>query len=149
MKKLLLAACVAALLVSAFGSAACGDDDESSADAGVISSISILDNAGLHELDQSINSGTIPDTARTTALHLQTVVLETVWPSEAKDQATKLAAIFGDLAAKLDAASPDPKVVGPVAHDAHEGEHDFSHTVWDSLQKKAGVAASNEAPDTD
>ena len=126
--------------ILALGLAACSDDDNANSNAEVVSAINIIDKAGLHDIDDSITAKqTIPATARTTALHLQTVTLLTDWPKDLKDPAKKLAATFGDLAAALDGDKPDLAKAGTAAHDAHEASHDFSHAVWDALQKEAGV----------
>jgi hypothetical protein len=142
----LVAAIAAAAL---FVATACDGGDSNSDTAAVISAINILDKAGLHDIDTSINSDKkVPATARITALHAQTIVLSTTWPSDTKAASKKLADIFGQLAAALDADSPDLKKAGDAAHAAHEGEHDFSNDVWSYLQKKAKVAAGT-APDAD
>ncbi len=143
-------ALLAALLIGviALALAACGDDDKSSSNADVVSAINIIDKAGLHDIDDSIaTKQTIPATARTTALHLQTVTLLTEWPKDLKDPAKKLAETFGDLATALDGTKPDLTKAGTAAHNAHEVSHDFSHAVWDALQKEAGVQTAPEAAD--
>jgi len=135
----------AALVVAAaLFATACGDDDggDASASASVISAITILDQAGLHDIDTAINQdGKVPDTARTTALHMQAIVVLTKWPQAARPDASKVAQALGDLAKALDSATPDLKAAGAAAHAAHESAHDLSHTVWAGLQKQAGIAA--------
>lgn len=129
----------------AVGLAACGDDDEGSAHADIVGAITFIDKAGLHDIDDSIaTKQTIPPTARTTALHLQTVTLLTDWPKDLKGPATKLATTFGQLAAALDGDKPDLAKAGSAAHETHEAAHDFSQAVWANLQKEAGLKAAPE-----
>jgi hypothetical protein len=139
------AAAAAALLVAAaLFASACADDDDAqeSGSTAVISAIAILDKAGLHDIDTAINQdGKVPDTARTTALHMQAVVVLTKWPQAASGDASKLAQALGSLAKALDSATPDLEVAGAAANAVHESAHDLSHTVWDGLQKEAGIAA--------
>ena len=138
-----------ALTTIAFA-AACGDDAattkrtvETPVAAVLAASIDYLDRAGLHDIDNSINANaTVPANARTVALHAQDVVVLTKWPTEVQDQATRLAAIFGDLATALDSDKPDTKAAGNAAKKAHEAEHDFSRAVWEYLSKQANTGAS-------
>ena len=139
---------VGAFAIGALAFAACGDSGTTTAakNAQAASAINILDNAGLHEIDDSItNQNTVPPTADTTATHLQTVLLVTEWPtSQLSDDAKKLAGKLGTLATALNTDKPDMKAAGAAAHDVHESEHDFSHEVWEYLQSKAGVKAGLE-----
>jgi hypothetical protein len=125
--------------------AACGDDadagDSPSGDAVVLSAISILDNAGFHEIDDSINQEKkIPATARTTTIRMQTLIRLTAWPTaELEAQASELDKLFGDLAAALDGESPDIAVAGEASLKVHVAQHEFSGAVWDFLYETAGV----------
>lgn len=121
------------LAAAALFPSACGDDDDHAASIAVSSNAEItapldfLDEAGLHDIETSINNkGEIPATARTVAIRTQAVVLVTVWPKGLQAGATKLAGIFGDMAKSLDGEKPNVKVAGPAAKAAHDGEHDFS-----------------------
>ena len=139
-----LLAALAALL--AVGLVACASEDQASANTGVISAITMIDKAGLHDIDDTIKTKqTIPPTARTTALHLQTVTLLTDWPKDLKEPAKKVATAFGELAAALDGEKPDLAKAGTAAHEAHEVAHDFSQAVWAHLQAEAGVKAGPHA----
>lgn len=140
-----------ALLAVAFSACSSSSTSDSTKNANAVSAITILDGAGLHESAASIDAGTIPPTAQTTAQHLQTVLLVTEWPtSQLKDDAGKLAAKMGTLAQALNSDKPDMKAASAAADDAHESEHDFSHEVWNYLAGKAGVtpivAAKTAAP---
>jgi hypothetical protein len=129
-----------ALLAVALGACSSSSTSDSTKNANAVNAIAILDGAGLHATSESIAGGTIPPTAQTTALHLQTVLLITEWPtSQLKTDAGKLAAKLGTMADTLNTDKPDMKAAAAAADAAHEGEHDFSHEVWDYLGSKAGV----------
>ena len=135
-------AALSALAFVAF--AACGSDtSDATKNAAAISAIDMIDKAGLHDLDTAINKdGTVPATARTTALHLETVAILTEWPTkQIKDDAKKLADALDALADALNSATPDLKKAGAAATDVHEKSHDFSKEVWDYLDGKAGMKA--------
>ena len=156
-----IGAILVALVCAAIAGAACGSGSSNKADAtttattapaaatidpavsnaAAISAINILDNAGLHGFDQSIGAGTVPPTAQTTAEHLQAVLLLTPWPNDAtiKADAKALAGKLGLMASLLNTDTPDMAKAGAAAHDAHEGEHDFSSAVWKYLETQAGV----------
>jgi hypothetical protein len=143
-----------ALLIVALGGlafAACGSDSSTSdsvKNSNVLTAIYVMDKAGLHDIDTSINTNkTIPATAANTATQLQTVALITDWPTQQlKDDAKKMADIFATMAKETGAATPDMQKAGDAAHAAHEGEHDFSHEVWAYLQSKAGVTSQPTKP---
>lgn len=131
---------MAALLALAL--AACGEDSGNQ-NADVASAISILDSAGMHEIDESVNTKKeIPPTAQNTALHMQTVVLVTEWPSDLKSPAKKMADLFGKMAETLDSPQPDMAKVGPAVKAAHDAWHDFSEAVWEHLAGEAGIKGS-------
>jgi hypothetical protein len=144
------AVAAAAVLAVAFSACSSSSTSEATKNANAISAISILDNAGLHATAASIAGGTVPPTAQTTAQHLQTVLLVTEWPtSQLKDDAGKLAAKMGAMAQSLNTDKPDMKAAAAAADAAHEGEHDFSHEVWDYLTGKAGVTPAAAASTTE
>ena len=127
-------------LVLALSLTACGGD-AAGGNAEVASAISILDAAGMHEIDVSVNTKKeVPPTAQNTALHMQTVILVTEWPSELKEPAKKLAVLFGTMAAALDTPEPDAAKAGPAVKAAHDAWHDFSHLGWEYLAHEAGIA---------
>ncbi|MEX0781346.1 MAG: hypothetical protein WD557_01765 [Dehalococcoidia bacterium] len=128
------------VLAGAALSGACGSDDGASQESEVLSAISILDGAGLHGIDESINEeNEIPADARTVALHMQALVELTQWPSDVEDAADGLAQAFEDFAAALDGDSPDMARAGELAAKAHDEQHDLSHDVWAWLQEEAGI----------
>ncbi len=146
----LLALFASLLVLAALAGAACGgDDDSGGGNAEVINAINIMDKAGLHDLDTQISTNkTIPSNASTTFQQLQSVALLTEWPT--KDLETKakaLAAIFGEAAAATGASTPDMAKAGEASKKAHDGEHDFSHEVWEHLYEEAGVTAGGGGHD--
>jgi len=161
MKKLfghrsLFVVAIASIALLAVALSACGDDSKddtanskSAQNADAISAIDIIDKAGLHDIDTSISTdGKVPATAQTTATHLQAVALLTDWPTQQlKDDAKKLADVFGTLADSLNSSTPDLKKAGEAAHNAHEAQHDFSKEVWTYLQGEAGIKAGATATD--
>ena len=143
LRRALLVAAIASL--SAILLVACGEESEGG-NAEIAAAVSIMDGAGLHAIDESLNTKKeVPATAKNTALHMQTLVLVTEWPSDLKEPAKKLAALFGTLAESLGAAQPDLAKAGPAARAAHDAAHDFSHEVWDHLAKEAGLKQSANA----
>lgn len=153
-------AIVVAIISAAIAGAACGSGssnkaaatttsttaaapsiDPSVSNAAAISAINILDNAGLHGFDTSLAAGTVPPTAQTTAEHLQAILLLTPWPNDAtiKADAQGLATKLGLMASLLNTDKPDMAKASAAAHDAHEGEHEFSSAVWKYLETQAGV----------
>lgn len=119
--------------------------------AAAISAVNILDNAGLHQFDVTLAAGTVPPTAQVTAERMQTVLLLTDWPSAAlKGDAQQLATKLAAMATALNTDSPNLKVAGAAAHDAHDTEHLFSTAVWNYLEGQAGVrkAPSDVTPTT-
>jgi hypothetical protein len=135
---------IALAALVALGAAACGDDDGGgSQHAEAISAITILDKAGLHDIDEAINEDKeVPPTARTTALHMQALVNLTDWPGDFDDDARALEKTFADLAASLDSDNPDLGKAGTLAKQAHDQEHELSHNLWAWLQDEAGIEAS-------
>ncbi len=132
-------------LAVAFTAVACGGDSEETSTADVISAISIMDSAGLHEIDESIdNDKTIPGDAQSTAEKLQAIALLTEWPTkDLETQATNLAKILGEMASALDSENPDMAKVAQAVQKAHDAEHDFSHEVWKHLHEEAGMGHSD------
>lgn len=115
----------------------------------VIAAINILDNAGLHGFDESIAGGTIPPTAQTVVTKLVATLKLTPWPDALKSQATNMTAALQTYVDQLNTNSPDMTTLGTAAHNAHEGEHDFSHDVWDWLYEQAGMNTTAPSGDTD
>lgn len=147
-----LAALAACALLLALLAAACDETTSRGKYDSMIQGITILDGAGLHAIDQSINTDKkVPPTAQTTYQHLEAITRLTAWPSgDLTQESNKMADIFRDAANALNTDRPDMAQAGKLANEAHEAEHDFSHKIWDYLQGKAGVKVSaNEGSATD
>lgn len=142
-KRLLGVAMAATVALTAAAFAGCGSDDSGgTTDADVLASIQILDKAGLHDIDVSINeTKEVPATAQTTARHMETLLKLTKWPTDALDkEADTLAATLKELAAAVDAGDKsDLAKAGELAGKAHDQQHEFSGNVWTYLQKQAGT----------
>lgn len=135
------------LLAGTLLAASCRDDDSSGGDAQVLNAINILDNAGLHDIDDAINEDRqIPANARTTVQRLQALTNLTEWPtSDLESQADALEKIFKEFAAALDGENPDMARAGEASTRAHDAEHEFSHDVWEYLYEKGGVEVGSES----
>lgn len=139
-------------LVGAFTLIACGDDDDDvdgddhdGDHAEVIAAINFLSNAGLHDIDESINDdGEIPANARTVAQRAEAVTRLTDWPDDLQASADALAQVFADMAVALDGEAPDMAAAGDAAANAHDAEHDFSADVWAHLYAEAGIEGAGE-----
>lgn len=143
LRRAFVPAFVGLLVLSGLAFAACSAESDEEADArAVLHAMMLLDNAGLHGLDDSVNvDGEIPSSAGGTMVELQTVIGLTPWPSEFEDSATALSETFGRAASLLAGESPNMTEVGAALAAAHDEEHDFSHEVWHWLQEQAGVEA--------
>ena len=147
-RRLPLIGLLAAILgIAAMASVGCGSDKDSSSDGAVLNAITVIDKAGLHDLNTQIEtSKTIPSNASTTYQQLQTVTLLTEWPtSDLKTKGKELAAIFGEAAAEVDGTNPDMAKAAAASKKAHDGYHEFSHDVWNYLYGKAGIKGAGDA----
>lgn len=132
------------VVLAGFAGVACGDETETS-NSDVVAAINILDDAGLHAIDESISKDkTIPATAQSTFQKLQAVTLLTDWPKEFDSQAKSLAAILGAAAAAVDGDKPDMTKATEASKKAHDAEHDFSHELWDHLYGEAGIKSGDD-----
>jgi hypothetical protein len=143
-------AILAILVVTSVGfvSMACSGEGRNQAEVDVVSAITTLDNAGLHDIDESINeSQEVPADARTTALRMEAVTRLADWPEEFEDAAGKLASTFSELGTVLDSDSPDLARAGELAKRAHDEQHDLSGEVWAWLQEEAGIEVERTGSD--
>lgn len=132
----LLLALVGGLLVG------CSSGNDGTETRDVLQAVLAMDRAGLHALDEAINTdGEIPTNAYNTALDMQTLAALTPWPDELRSRARDLETVFADLAAALAGEAPDVEVAGPAATAAHDAQHDFSHLAWEWLREQAGIDA--------
>lgn len=135
-------AIITGLVVSMLAvSAACSSGSSGAKEeSGVIAGVAYLDAAGLHDIDESINTNkTVPATARTVALKSAAVVRNTEWPSANKTAARNLADTMVALAEELDKENVDMAKAGELAHKMHEEAHDFTDAVWNELYGKVNL----------
>lgn len=142
-------AAIAGLALVGGAFAACGSDDGGESEAtGVLNAITILDGAGLHEIDESVNNDNeIPGNAVTVAERMRAVVALTQWPEDLEGQADQLESLFGEMHEALDADSPDLAKVKEIVAKVHDVEHDLSHAAWEYLTSEAGFASTHEEGD--
>lgn len=138
-KRIAVVAVAAFALLGALAAAGCsGGTSEASATADVVSAISVIDNAGLHEIDQAVkNNEPIPGDSKTVAEKLHAVTLLTDWPKDLDAQAKAFAAILGEMAAK--AEDPNRATAAAAITKAHDAWHEFSYDVWQHLYEEAGI----------
>lgn len=105
--------------------------------AGVAYATYLLDNAGLHGIDDSVKAGEIKAGSLGNVRKARIVAAATDWPADLAPKAKELVAHLTALQAALEkedvAAAKDP------AHEAHDAAHDFSDAVYGWLAKSAGV----------
>ena len=130
-----------AILTSlALVASACSSSSGAKPESGVIAGINFIDKAGLHEISVSINEkNEVPATARTVALQAAAVVRTTEWPSDQRTAARTLATKLSKFAEALDKEPVDMKAAGALAEEVHDGAHEFSKSIWESLYKTAGL----------
>lgn len=135
----LLAVVIGGLLAGCVGS------DDEGGHAEVIAAISFIDNAGYHEADESIQSGTIPATTESIMSKMRTVLLLTHWPEELETPARQLAAKLGSVQTAVATDQPEVAKVQTLSADAHATWHRFSTDVWTHLRGEAGVKSAGGA----
>jgi copper(I)-binding protein len=88
----------------------------------------LLDTAGLHALDERLNNDGLIDPGDAGVIErVRGVLAATPWPTELAESANTLITVFDDFAAAL--AEDDVETAAPLAAQAHEVQHDFSHAV--------------------
>lgn len=149
----LLPIAAAILLASAAAFSACGDDGDdasgaSSSHSALISAITFLDNAGLHDIDVAINEEqSVPADARTVMLRGATVLRLAEWPEDMASSAETLADTMQELAEVLNGDPIDTAKAGELAAKVHDDEHSLSHDVWAHLQSEAGIESAGDSHD--
>jgi hypothetical protein len=133
----------------ALGVAACGDDDDDDGDseageareadqllhAALVTQV--LDNAGFHDVEDSVADGEIPADARFTVLQMEALVRAADWPSELAEDALALADTMNEAAAAYDEG--DAEAALEHAEAVHDGQHEFSEAVTTLLGESVGV----------
>jgi hypothetical protein len=109
----------------------------------VATTLYLLDTAGFHEMDESINQeNTIQPEFPGTVERARRMVALTAWPEELHENATALGDTLDAYAAAL--ADDDLDAAKPLATQAHEQQHDLSHAAGDWLSEH-GFAAHEES----
>ena len=113
--------------------------DSAAQRAQVITVVYQLDTAGLHDIDESLQAGSIPSGALGRVRRARIVAQSVMWPDGLRTTATQL---VGQLT-QLESALRDEDVErarGP-AHAAHDGEHDVSDQAYAWLAASPAIAA--------
>jgi hypothetical protein len=107
--------------------------------------LDLLARSGLHDLDLSIQSGTIPAGALERVHQVDTAFGATAWPVALQGTASQLDTQLGLLHEALEANDMDAAM--QPAHDAHELSHAFSSQAraWLASQSMAATAAGDDA----
>jgi hypothetical protein len=106
----------------------------------VISTVWVLDNSGLHDIDDALDSGSaLPSGALGRVQHAQLVAGATVWPTGLQDTAAKLTGELTRLRNAIEAG--DMAAAAVPAHDAHEPAHDLSRNAYAWLASEAKLVA--------
>ena len=130
----------AAFIGGLIGAACSGEGDAQEADQQVLNvalATRVMDEAGFHEVQESIAEGEIPAEAATTALRMRALVLATDWPDPLADGAEQLATTLADAAAVYDVG--DPASALPNAESVHDTQHEFSGLTWSWIGEETGV----------
>lgn len=110
----------------------------------VISAVWVLDNTGLHDLDDALDSGKdLPLGALGRVQHAQLVVGATAWPVKLQDTASQMTRDLTQLRAALEAG--DMNGAMSPAHDAHELGHMLSNQAYVWLADQANLVAPGGA----
>ena len=145
----------------ALTAAACGDDDadsSSSAQQGDVDAISAriqqnevlfalkaIGDLPLHDMDESINAGEVPDDALPNARDVIRYVGMTDWPADLQEGADGIEAAAIELVTALDAG--DSEAAKQPATDLHDAWHDFEGPAWaeigGDLPPEAGIDADH------
>src|SRR5262249_24513000 len=110
----------------------------------VISSVWVLDNSGLHDIDDALESGSaLPAGALGRVQHAQLVAGATVWPAGLQDTAAQMSTKLTQLRTALEAG--DMSSAMDPAHDSHELAHDLSSQAYAWLAAQANLVAPGSA----
>jgi hypothetical protein len=130
----------AAFIGGLIGAACSGESDAQEGDQQVLNAalaIRTLDEAGFHDVEDSIADGEIPADARTVALKMEAIVAATDWPGDLSDQADELAGALNAAAAAYE--GEDAQAALPAAERVHDLEHDFSAEAWAWIGEQTDV----------
>jgi len=110
--------------------------------AGVLAALSIIDAAGYHAMDTTMNSGTrkIDPQWLGKVRNGQTAVASVTWPAELSKQAKAFTDAADKLAATIE--SDNAAAAAPAAKANHDAWHDLTKAGWALLAKNAGIKAA-------
>lgn len=116
--------------------------EQSAADANqVMTAVYLLDNAGFHDLDVRLNEeGTIAPEDGGHVARVSRLLASVAWPQPLATEIVTLTTTLHDLATAL--GNDDLATAAPLATQAHETQHDFSHAVEHWLEE-ATTPANN------
>lgn len=119
-----------------------GEAETPTADAGqafrVTSAVYLLDTAGLHDLDVRLNEEKVIDPSDAGKVARVARLLATVdWPDALATEAVTLTTVLSDLSTAL--ADDNLEAAAPLATQAHEVQHDFSHGAEHWLGEQMGA----------
>jgi hypothetical protein len=110
----------------------------------VISAVWVLDNSGLHDVDDALDSGKdLPAGALGRVQHAQLVAGATAWPSTLQPTASDITRQLTQLRMALEAG--DMTAAMTPAHEAHERGHDLSSQAYAWLAAQANLVAPGAA----
>jgi hypothetical protein len=122
-----------------------GQESEQGQAFQVATTLYLLDTAGFHEIDESINQeNTIQPEFPGTVQRARRMVALTAWPEELHENAMGLGDTLDAFAAAL--ADDDLEAAKPLATQVHDQQHDLSHAAGDWLSEH-GLVAHEESHD--
>jgi hypothetical protein len=105
----------------------------------VATTVYLLDTAGLHAMDESINQeNTIDPGFPGTVDRIRRLMALTAWPEELQEDARALEDTLASFAAAL--AEDDVEAAKPLATQVHDQQHELSHAVEGWLSEHGFVA---------
>jgi len=112
----------------------------------VTTAVYLLDNAGLHALDVRLNEEGVIEASDAGGVTRVARLLSTVdWPEPLATDVVTLTTVLHDLATAL--TNDDGASAAPLATQAHEVQHDFSHAAEHWLGEASGGHAEGENSD--
>jgi hypothetical protein len=109
----------------------------------MVTALNILNNSGLHDLDEAATAGEeIPAGASGAVDRALLAVSVTVWPDDLQAMADDVATALEDLATALDGT--DMAAISEAATAAHDAYHDFDHEASAVLMAAAGMPMEEE-----
>ncbi|MEX1254860.1 MAG: hypothetical protein WEE64_11010 [Dehalococcoidia bacterium] len=105
----------------------------------MMAALYILNNAGLHGIDEAANAGEeLPEGASGGVDRALLAVALTAWPEDLQAGADTVQTALEDLATALDGT--DNAAIAAAATAAHDGQHEFADEAGAMLNEAAGLA---------